>query len=241
MKIGIAIATYERPESTMAVFASVYDDPRVWHVAISDDASGAGEYDRLVKHVAHLTPLRHVTCRQNAVNVGSWENKRRAVELSDDGWVALIDSDNSIGPRYLDALEALQPWEEGLLYLPVRGVPALNYAPYEGLLIGKATISYWLLEPSFQMALNTGNFFVHRASHLSVSDGPVEESYASDGIYFVYRWLASGRRVLIAPGLEYQHLVHAGHWTQTAAQSTAFANELIRRMREGIWEASCAA
>jgi len=233
--LGIAIPTYNRVTQTLVAFLDVHDDPRVSCVAISDDGSDLPTYKSLVEQ----TMLSKVTIAHHSQNVGSWANKRMVVELCHAEWVALIDSDNVVRGDYLDALWK-QEWDKNTLYLPMRGVPALDYTEYAGAFINRENIASCISTPLIQMALNTGNFFVHRASHLQVSEGAAEESYASDGIYFVYRWLASGRRVLITPNLSYTHLVHDGHWMRTAQQSTAFANELIRRMRNNVWEVPCA-
>jgi glycosyl transferase family 2 len=240
--LGIAIATYNRAELTVAAFRAVYDDPRVTCVGISDDCSSREEFIALAQHIERL---RKVKLGWNLQNLGSWANKRKAVELCKAEWAALIDSDNTVGSDYLDALCGRLmdggSWDEDTLYLPERGLPALDYSAYSGTFLTRENAVLYLDAPTIQMALNTGNFFVHRKSYLEVSNGPVEQSYASDGIYFVYRWLASGRRALIVPGLSYHHLVHNGHWSQTALQSTAFATELVRRMQNGIWEAPCVA
>jgi glycosyltransferase involved in cell wall biosynthesis len=235
--LGIAIATYERAALTVASFAKVHDDPRVSDVVISDDGSDALTFDALM---ALTRPLGKVRLAWHPYNEGSWANKRRAVEMSRAEWVIVLDSDNSIASHFLDAL-FVQQWDEDVLYVPVRGTPALNYERYSELVIDRQNVTRWLDQPGFQMALNTGNFFVHRQNYLLVSEGAAEESFASDGIYFVYRWLASGRSVFVTPDLSYAHLVHEGHWTRTAGPSLAFAAELIRRMRADIWEVPCVA
>jgi glycosyltransferase involved in cell wall biosynthesis len=238
--LGVAIATYNRAALTRAVFANVHDDSRVTRVAISDDCSDVAEWHGLLDTASRMSKVR---VARNSQNLGSWTNKREAVVLCDASWVALIDSDNVIGLEYLDALWAMHNWDEDILYLPMSGGPMLNYERFRGITICRDSLpsSNWLGDPLFQMALNTGNFFMSRAAHLAVSGGPAEESYASDGIYFVYRWLASGRRAIVTPGLSYTHLVHEGHWMKTAMQSLTFSNELIRRMQANSWEVPCVA
>ena len=236
--IGIAVPTYNRAAMTLNVFRSVLEDPRVSAVAVSDDDSYLNVYRDLEAHVGILDK---VTLARNDHNLGSWGNKRKAIELCQAKYVALIDSDNVIRQDFVDALFALSVWHKDVLYAPVSGGPVLDYSKYSGLVVDRQNIKHWLSESLFQMVLNTGNFFVHRESYLEVSDGPAETSYASDGIYFLYRWLASGRMLYVTPKLCYLHLIHHGHWMQTATASMAFANELIRRMQAGVWETSCTA
>jgi GT2 family glycosyltransferase len=236
-QLSIAVATYERTALTIASFAQVHNDLRVRDIAISDDGSNA---DTITMLASSLQPFKKAHLLLNSQNKGSWENKRQAVILAQAEWVVLLDSDNVIGSDFLDALFA-QSWDEDVLYIPTRGVPALDYVSYTGLVVDKNNIHQWLDQPAFQMALNTGNFFVHRQNHLFVSGRGVEESFASDGVYFIYRWLSSGRRVLFTPDLSYAHLVHAGHWMKTSVQSLLFADMLLSRMRSDTWEVLCAA
>lgn len=228
--ITVAVPTYERTMS--CAFERVHDDPRVAEIVVCDDGSAPTTYAVLSKRMA-IWPK--VTLWRHASNSGSYANKRRAVERTTSDWVALIDSDNGIGPEYLVALFASE-WADDTMYVPVYAPGVLDYRKYEGLCVDRGSISQYLDDGTFVMALNTGNFFVNRAGYLRTATEACEESFASDGIYFVWRWLSSGGRVLFMPGLHYHHLVHNGHWMQTMTESENFSNDLVRRMRAGNWE-----
>jgi hypothetical protein len=154
-------------------------------------------------------------------------------------WIALVDSDNVFDARYLDALAAMH-WERNVLYLPVLVQETLDYRPFAGLSFARDTIVQYLDDLTFRMALNTGNFFVHRDTYLSVFDMSAQP-LAADSLYFVYCWLSTGRSAQLVPGLTYQHRVHDGYWRQHATESILFADVLVARMRADHWGPSCIA
>lgn len=226
MGIAIAIPTYEREDMTFGAFAEVYNDPRVDEIVIVDDAS-TSMHGLLAR--AALYPKVRAFC--NEKNLGCYQNKRRAVEQACTEWVVLFDSDNVMAVEYLQALWNVRPWNPDILYAPTYGRPMLDYRIYERMLCTQFNVAQFLDDRIFTMALNTGNFFVHRDSYLSVREYDDIDPLAADSLYFVSQWLASGKQVLFTPGLSYEHRIHEGLWMQQAEQSTVIAQKVIQHMR----------
>ncbi len=234
--LGIGIPTYNRVESVLAAFVSVMNDRRVNEIAVVDDCSLGDTYARLTPLVSFYAKVR---VRRNVGNLGSFLNKRRVVEVMRSSWIILLDSDNAIDHRYLDALYELPKWDVDTIYIPVWAEPSasLDYRAHADLTLTRENVAEHIMQPSIQMALNTGNFFLHGDTYLQVVGWEQQEMFASDGIVALYRWLASGRRVYFTPGLQYTHVVHDGHWMRTAAQSQRVHDEIVHNILAGVWDA----
>ena len=225
MGIGIAIPTYERQAMTCQAFAGVYDDSRVEEIVIADDASAEPW------SLAYVARFPKVRLSINSQNLGCFLNKKRAVDLATTEWVVVFDSDNVMLPEYLDTIWDLRPWSVDTLYMPTFARPKLDYRLYEGLTCTRFNVADFINDPVFQMALNTGNFFVNRAAYLGVRQHDDLDPLAADSIYFVSQWLASGRQLLFVPGLAYDHLVHDGWWMRHAKASEALARTITQQLR----------
>lgn len=231
--IGLAIPTWERVNLLYESFAKVEADDRVGSITIVDDASS----DKVWDHLRQKSYQSEKWClTRNEKNLGCYLNKRMAVFKSPHHWVALFDSDNVMGPDYLDALERVGPWDPNTLYVPTFARPAFDYRAYAGVEIDDENLAEYFDRPRFATALNTGNFFVNREAYLEAFD-LTTDPMAADSMYFCYCWIKSGRRILFVPGLEYFHRVHNGNYVQYAERSAKFFEELARKMRtyEAHW------
>lgn len=233
-ELGIAIPTMDREDMTFASFADLVGDARVTDVAIVDGSTQA-VFDRMALRAAGLPGVR---LTQNVPHAGPYVSKRAAVAFSNAPWIILLDSDNTITRAYVDTLFALPQWHPDTLYVPVVGAPSLDYRAFSGLTVDRHNnIHDFLDQPSFLVALNTGNFFVHRASYLAATLDGDASWFITDCFYFTYRWLASGQNIHFTPDLAYTHRVHAGHWMQHAQQIIPCVAALTQKMRDGDWNA----
>lgn len=233
--LGIAIPTYNRGKQTLAAFEKVYIDAMVSSVTLMDDASD----DDTSRHFLNdISVLLKMNVRFGGVNFGCYFNKRNAIAASSAEWNVLLDSDNVVDMRYLNALQALPHWSPDVLYLPVFAEPIHDYRAYEGLCLSKDTIGPYIDRPRFLTALNTGNLFVHRETFIKVFD-PTVQPLSADSLYFVYCWLASGRNIFFVPGMHYHHSVGGpSNYVWYAERSRHIFTEIENRMRHNIWNSA---
>src|SRR5688572_28640863 len=100
MKLSLCITTYNRYEMTIESFSKVLDDPRIDDIVIIDDASEDGSGLMLFNYFKDNDKVRVIL---QATNKGMCKNKFDAIAFARNEWAIIFDSDNIIGPDYLDA------------------------------------------------------------------------------------------------------------------------------------------
>lgn len=232
--LSLAVTHFERPDLLREAITRVEGDFRLEEILIVDDCSQDGSWDELV---ASYWALPRFKLHRNERNLDCYANKRRAVELATQPWVLLFDSDNVLGPEYLDALGTVLGWamDPQTAYLPTFAMPEFDYREFAGLRVTRETVAGLMDRPMFATALNTANYVVNRRSYLEVWD-PAVDPRTADSIYMNWRWLESGRALRFVEGMEYFHRIHPGsHFmTKHNAASERFKADVedrLRRMR----------
>ncbi len=232
MKIGIAIPNYNREGELTRAFEQVYHDPRVEVITIADDDSSEATRLRLR---SVLFPLKKVYFAEYSDNLGCYLNKARALKTVDRlvPWNLLLDSDNAIAPRVLDALERMQPWDRHTLYMPSWAMPVHDYRAYSGQSYTHENIAPMMDAARFQTALNTGNFFVHREAFAEVFDKEADPK-AADSMFFVTSWLRAGRTIHFVPDFHYMHQFNSqdSNYDRYAKESQPIFAALAAELRE---------
>jgi glycosyltransferase involved in cell wall biosynthesis len=228
-QVSLALTHFNRFDFLLEAVAQVQSDPRIREIVISDDASTDGSYEKLLSHFARNP---NVLLSRNAQNLDCYRNKKEAVERAPSDWVILFDSDNVMGPDYLDALFHEMPWDPSTAYLPTYAAPLFDYRHLGGLTVDKHNVARCLDRPSFLTALNTANYFFNRNEYSRVWDGRVDP-HTADSLWQNYNWLKDGNRLYFVPGLHYKHRVHAGSHYKTECHKTGnFAKQIERKLRE---------
>lgn len=204
--ISLCITTYNRYELLMESFAQVLDDDRISEIVIVDDCSTDEIYGKVLAAVFEMPKVR---LYRNQQNLGMSLNKKRAVELAKNEWCILFDSDNVIGPDYLDALLAIPLHDEYTIYCPVFAKPQFNYKLYQNFTFTQKRAAININNSSVEMLFNTCNYVINRAEYLQVYEHNPEMK-GTDTIWFNYLWLKAGNSFYVVPGMEYYHRVHEG-------------------------------
>lgn len=203
--ISLCITNYNRHEMLLESFAQVLDDDRISEIVIVDDCSDMAIYDKVLAATFNMWKVRLIT---NAENLGMSLNKKKAVELAKNDWCIILDSDNVIGPDYLDAMFTNPlPWDHTTIYCPSFAKPQFDFRKYAGwhILHGEAVIDDGVGECLF----NCCNYVVNRAEYLRVYEHNPEMK-GTDTIWFNYLWLKASNSFYVVPGMEYMHRVHPG-------------------------------
>jgi glycosyltransferase involved in cell wall biosynthesis len=215
-QISLCLTHYNRSDIIGRAFEQVLYDERIAEICISDDHSGDDEYHNLLERFR-----RHpkVSIHRNYVNVGVGGNKAKAIEMASNAWCIIFDSDNTLDATYLDRLFEIPAWDRNTIYAPSFAKPHFDYRLFQGKTISAKNVAEFVGRGNFDCFLNTGNYFVNRASFLETYEHI--QVKGADSIYILYLWFKAGKSVVAVPGLHYEHEVHAGSYFQSVAEESA--------------------
>jgi glycosyltransferase involved in cell wall biosynthesis len=226
MKLSLCITTFNRYELLKESYAQVIDDPRISEIIIVDDCSTEPGIKEKVNSLAG----GKVKVFHQAQNRGMSMNKANAVGYASNEWVIIFDSDNIIGPDYLDAFfnlaiegDALNEFGkitniEKFIFCPDFAKPEFNYREFRcgnggiGIRSGiyaKRECAHEIKNDSFNCLLNTCNYIVHRDNYLATYQYNPDH-IASDTIWHNYNHLKAGGLFVVVPDMQYYHRVHKG-------------------------------
>ncbi len=218
--ISLALTHFNRFYLLQECITPVINDPRIAEIVISDDASTDDSWAQLNYAYGNHPKVKLF---RNPQNLDCYANKRMAVMRATKGWVILFDSDNILSSSYLDTLYAIPDWNPSTVYLPTWAKPHFDYRAFSGKTITRANVAQHMALRHFTTALNTANYFFHRAIYLAAWDSSVNPVTA-DSIYMALRLLQQGRRLAFVDGLHYFHRVHDGsHYKQNVKRTGGFA------------------
>lgn len=224
--ISLCLTSWNRDSMTFDAFRNVLNDDRISDIVIVDDCSDERIYNNLAFMV---NGIAKVHLYRNETNLGCYHNKRRAVELAQNEWVILFDSDNVLSKEYLDAIENVSSMNERpttTLLQPEWARPHFDFRKFSGSVISKDNVKGYMRQQHFTTMLNAMNFFVNRDEFLKIPHRD-SETWTADSIYFNYLWLKAGNKIYVTPGMQYDHLVHNGsHYKANVHKTGNFYNEV---------------
>ena len=206
-KISIAIPTHDdRLQWFGQTFRSLVHHRMIGEIIVSDDGSEQQVFDKIAREIN--SPK--VKIIRNESRQGVFKNKIQAVMQCREKWVALLDSDNTFNIDYIDAF--LQCKDHYDINCPVKALPAFDYSKYSGTVMTARIAAESVGDPTFVMAINTGNYIVDRERFLSVLK-PMYHSgvmvpFCADVLWMNYQLLSAGQAMYFVPGMQYQHLDH---------------------------------
>lgn len=227
--ISLAITTYNRFDLTIKSFEKVIGDERISDITIVDDASTNGDGYRLKEYFKD-NPKVHVII--NDENCGMSLNKMKAIGISANPFVIILDSDNSINSEYLDAIEAIGELDENTIYMPEFSMPNFDFTKFAGQTISIDNVKEFVLDPMGNTCINACNYLVNRDQYLKVykHDETVKET---DTAHFFYLWMKAWYKFHIVKGLRYNHLVHEGSsWLANASYNMKKGEEIRNKILE---------
>lgn len=219
--VSLCITSWNRDSMTFDAFRNVLNDDRISEIVIVDDCSDERIYNNLAFMVNGISKVK---LYRNDTNLGCYANKRKAVELAQNEWVILFDSDNVLSKDYLDSIpEVIFPKN---IYQPEWARPHFDFRKFSGSVISKDNIKGYMRQQHFTTMLNAMNFFINRDEFLKIPHRD-SETWTADSIYFNYLWLKAGNKIYVTPGMQYDHLVHNGsHYKANVHKTGNFYNEV---------------
>jgi len=223
-------------------------------IVVVDD--GSSDYERLG---GFLDGQPKVNLYHNVENRGVFGNKIEAIARAKGEWVITCDSDNQMGPAFLNTVTALAI-DSGTWYCPSFGKPKFDYRH----LIGRynlANIRGIMDKSMFECAMNTGNQTVHRGrfmevfekyrgrradlmmpNWLNLQEGEREKVDpwrlvfdACDSFILNLEWLKAGNRMKIVEGMEYDHYYSGGpesNYARSPKEKEDLSRLLIAELRQ---------
>lgn len=235
------MTTYNRYEMTIESFAKVLNDPRIDDIVIMDDASSDGSGLMLFNYFKNNDKVRVFL---QATNKGMSKNKHDAISFARNEWVIIFDSDNIIGPDYLDAFfeHALADRRSNFtqhfhkfIFCPDFAKPNFDYrafslqeAPTYGIYHAKDA-ARCIIDSRFNCLMNTCNYIVNRDFYLKTYKHNPEHK-ASDTIWHNYNHLKAGGIFAVVPNMQYEHRVHDGSGFMQGVQYNMQKTEEVRKL-----------
>lgn len=228
MKLSLCVTTFNRVDLTIKSFEQVINDERIDDICVVDDASTDGSFEKLSKCFSLIDDKVRVIGQAN--NRGMSRNKADAIGYARNPFAIIFDSDNTISPEYLNAMEGMH-LDNYTIYLPEFARNNFDYREFSGLTFDKRNIKDYLDRPLFEALLNTANYIVPVKEYCRVykEDTTVMES---DTVHFAYLWLLAGNQFHVVEGLQYDHLVHPeSGWLKNAVYNSARGKQTIEQIR----------
>lgn len=226
--ISVAITSYNRDTMTHNSFKRVVDDHRITEIVIIDDCSKIEIYESLQA----MAVDEKVKLYRNPFNLGCYHNKRKAVELCTNDWVILLDSDNELGPDYMNAINTVY-FDSNVLFAPDFARPHFDYTSFSNEIITKENVNNFIGRNNFDCLVNTCNFLVNREEYLKVFDKEQEEPWTADTLYFNFCWLQADNKIKVVEGMQYEHLVHdESHYKLNVSKTGNFFNETMAKLKQ---------
>lgn len=240
MKLSLCITTYNRYEMTIESFAQVLNDDRIDDIVIMDDCSENQDGVRLASVFRNHEKVKvHI----QAQNRGMSLNKYDAIALAKNEWCIIFDSDNIIGPDYLDAFykdinlpsQFSNKYIDHIIFCPDFAKPNFDYRafsartpPTYGLYDAKDA-ARCIIDSRFNCLMNTCNYIVNRDYYLETYQHNPEHK-ASDTIWHNYNHLKNGGIFRVVQYMQYAHRVHKGSGFMEDVQYNMAKSEEVRKL-----------
>jgi hypothetical protein len=234
MKISLAIPTFNRIDYTCQAFSEVLDI--VDEVIIVDDCSEIGIFNELRNRLNS----EKVHLYRNDVNLKPFRNKYNVVKKCKNEWVILLDSDNIIDQNYITTIMK-ESLNQRVMYCPEKLYTINNdailydYSKYSGQVINKTKAKQYIDDFTFQVCINTGNFFFNRDTYIKVVDNNElnVELEIADAIYMYYLWMKGDNSIKIVSNLNYRHRTHPGsYWMSVSPAYMKNTDTIIKTVKE---------
>ncbi len=220
-KISVAIPHYQRGKKIHVTLKNILKDERIDEIVILDDGSSQEEFNFLSKNLSRFSGK--IKLFQRKENLGILRNKIQVVNLCSNDWVILLDSDNSLFKKYLDAIFNLNKWEEDTIYCPDFAYPNFDFRVLSGEIIDFQKCSDFDFS-KLGAFMNDGNYFLNKRNFVSTLFAYKDFHAFSDVIFANYIWLSAGNKLEVLRNAPYFHRVHPGSiWVNTMNKNVQHA------------------
>jgi hypothetical protein len=225
--LTIAIATMKRWEFLQDSLPVYLEQPIVKEIVICDETGE--DVEAILKAPWGKDPKLKLV--KNPRKLGIYLNKRKALSLATQPWVAVLDSDNFFPESWFEMVEErLKGVKENdkilfgsadFVTISQSGESVQHCEQFSGIVLNTKCWNGFLEQDKSNFLLNDGNWIVPRGALDVLPEMPTIDVFAADAIYMLWLWIRAGYSIEYIKGLTYQHIVHSGSsWLQTEAEST---------------------
>jgi len=214
MKISVAIATHQdRIKWYIHTIRKLYDV--VDEFVVLEDNPTDLIYERAQDALKGLNKVKHLRSQDFGLDGprGVFRNKLDALAICRHEYVAILDSDNEFGVRYIDAFKkAITTMPGNTIYCPVKSLPRFDFSAYKSKVITNKNAGSFMEDGPFQVLMNTGNYVVRKRDYFDILNPLYNEKIPQccDVVYANYHILKAGGTMCVVDGMKYGHLDHPG-------------------------------
>lgn len=214
---SLCIPTMNRYDTFLKTNLEKYvDNPYIGEIIITDE--NGKDYDNVLRDFKTHIDANKIKIYKNESVLGPFLNKSKAMKLSSNEWIALIDSDNFADINYFRAASeyiSTQSLKKESLLVPSYATADFDFTHLEGQIINKRTISDISHKHHIDTLMNLGNFVINRylieKLNLVSEIRHLQYSPTCDVIYFMTLLFEQFDLDIHVPkGLHYTHVVHSG-------------------------------
>jgi hypothetical protein len=231
-KISVGITSYNRDYIIHKSLKNIIIDDRISEIVILDDGSNPQSFEKTKHKIGRISNKIKLYRREK--NLGVLTTKIQVVDLCENEWVILLDSDNTLNNKYIDEVFNIKNWKEKTILCPALPIPLLNFSKLSNLEIDFKKIKELLIKHTniTENLLNDGNFFFNRKFFIDLLKK--YESFnpkAADIIFINYIWLSNGGNLLVLPKASYIHRIHKlSAWKESSSQSLLYFEEIRNKI-----------
>lgn len=214
MSISLVITTYNRYDTFLKNNLLKYlENPYIKEIIIYDDCSD--DYNKIKYEFINFIHNNKIKLYQQKQNIGALRNKIMALQMANEEWICLMDSDNYCGISYFEALEKywnIYGSKPSTIYVPEKALPNFIYTDCTTA-INRDTWNNLLKNTNYDTLLNTGNYVLHRSLVPFLT--PVFHDTNIKGFtevkYMNYIFVRDADAIIqVVPNMTYEHVVHNG-------------------------------
>lgn len=241
LRFSVGIPHFNRGEQIFRPLFNLLCHPAIGEILIVDDGSTPSEFAALQRTVAEVDAGGRVKIHRRDQNLGALRTKLECVQRASSEWVLILDSDNTVFARYLDAIASQKALHPHTFYCASWAFPFFPFHELSGRTIDFETASELTAAKVLRRVyiINDGNYLVHRESYIrSVGAIGRVASDVADVMLVNYHWLSQGGFLEVLPATSYYHRVHKGSfWNLTQDESRKRVVDLFARFEKRLkWD-----
>lgn len=210
VKLTLCITTYKRWSFLEKYLKEYIRNNLIDEIIITDETGDD------IEEIMKCSEFQNIKLYKNDNKLGAFKNKEKAVSLSSNDWVCLMDSDNFAPYEYFDVWYKYISENElsaKTIYCPDKTIPQTNHSGFDYTHIDFVNAHNFKNLKNISTMLNTGNYIVNKHVYPNtdiigsefeyLSTAPCQEVLFQNALL-----LQRGCTLQIVKNMRYNHMVH---------------------------------
>jgi len=251
LPISLCIPTKNRYDSFLNRYVEQYirylDNMIISEIIICDE--DGGDYNKFLNNQIYKPYICNGKLKifKNERILGVFENKLKVVSLSNNEFVALIDSDNFCDESYFTTVREYiinnkQSLSKHIILAPSRGKPNFDFTQYSGEIITTKNLGLFFNRSDYGVLLNTGNYVLTKSIVNNIkyhrSQEILTKISACDVMYFILLAFQqfTDFEFHIIKDLSYDHSLHDdSEYIKTNEMCKHFREKILKPQYIQLW------